>query len=268
MTITDRMVYQWDLSKGYEERTSFVHGFSKLPVIYAYRPEPYCKKIKTFRVRLEKLLSNYADCIDYHFFPLLKLIGDVEGFMGKVKDRMVKLTGEGADAQYLTWNQVPTTVELEMNTLFEKSYSMTNTPQISFEKLSGSGNALSGIAFDYVFLSTHLQVQNHAEVIGEFLQRRINFIVSALGAINPSEFSKASKTIDIDTDIVPYTLNNIDDKVSVAVKAVSGGVWSQRHGVMFAGNQDRIEEELAEIKEEQEEKRKAEMQKQAIKKGE
>ena len=25
--------------------------------------------------------------------------------MGKVKDRMVKLTGEGADAQYLTWNQ-------------------------------------------------------------------------------------------------------------------------------------------------------------------
>lgn len=27
--------------------------------------------------------------------------------MGKVKDRMVKLTGEGADAQYLTWNQVP-----------------------------------------------------------------------------------------------------------------------------------------------------------------
>lgn len=89
-----------------------------------------------------------------------------------------------------------------------------------------------------------------------------------MGAINPSEFSKASKTIDIDTDIVPYTLNNIDDKVSVAVKAVSGGVWSQRHGVMFAGNQDRIEEELAEIKEEQEEKRKAEMQKQAIKKGE
>ena len=55
-------------SKGYEERTPFTHGFPKLPVLYAYRPEPYCKKIKTFRVRLEKLLSNYADCIDYHSF--------------------------------------------------------------------------------------------------------------------------------------------------------------------------------------------------------
>ena len=268
MTITDKMVYQWDLAKGYEERTSFAHGFSKLPVLYAYRPEPYCKKIKTFRVRLEKLLSNYADCIDYHFFPLLKLIGDVEGFMGKVKDRMVKLTGEGADAQYLTWNQANDTVKFEVETLFEKAYSMTNTPQISFEKLSGAGNALSGVAFDYVFLSTHLQVQNHAEVIGEFLQRRVNFIVSALGSINPSEFNKASETIDISTEVVPYRLDNLEDKVNVAVKAVSGGVWSQRHGVMFAGNIDRIEEELVEIKEEQEEKRKAEIQKQAIKKGE
>ena len=250
MTITDRMVYQWDLSR-LEERPAFAHGFGKLPVIYAYRPEAYCEKIKTFRVRLEKLLSNYADCIDYHFFPLLKLIGDVEGFMGKVKDRMVKLTGEGADAQYLTWNQVPTTVELEMKTLFEKAYSMTNTPQISFEKLSGAGNALSGVAFDYVFLSTHLQVQNHAEVIGEFLQRRVNFIVSALGSINPTEFDKAAGTIDINTEIIPYRLDNIDDKVNTAVNAVSGGVWSRRHGVMFAGNADRVEEELAEIEEDQ-----------------
>ena len=34
-----------------------------------HRPEAYCEKIKTLRIRLEKLLSNYADCIDYHFFP-------------------------------------------------------------------------------------------------------------------------------------------------------------------------------------------------------
>ena len=30
---------------------------------------------------------------------------------------MVKLTGEGADAQYLTWNQVPDTVRFEAETL-------------------------------------------------------------------------------------------------------------------------------------------------------
>lgn len=250
MTITDKMVYQWDLSKGYEERSSFAHGFPKLPVIYAYRRETFCKKIKTFRVRLEKLLSNYADCIDYHFFPILQLIGDVEGFMGKVKDRMVKLTGQGAGASYLTWNQVPDTIKFEAETLTNMAYDMSNTPRISFETLKGVGKA-SGTAFRFMFMGAHMAVENHGEVIGEFLQRRVNFIVSALGSINPSEFNKVSQTIDIETDLVPYMIDDLDDKVSTAVSAVGGGIWSTREGIMFAGNADRVEEELAEIKEEQ-----------------
>ena len=46
-------------------------------------------------------------------------------------------------------------------------------------------------------------------------------------------------------------IDSVDDKVSTAVSAVNGGIWSTREGIMFAGNADRIEEELAEIKEEQ-----------------
>ena len=149
-----------------------------------------------------------------------------------------------------------------MDSLIEKIYSMTNTPRISFENLKGSGNALSGVAFDYVFLSTHLNVENLAEVIGEFMQRRVNFLVSALGSIN-SSLEKAAETIDIDVEIEPYRLDNIDDRVSTAVKAVSGNVWSQKHGVLFAGNADRLEEELQQIKEEQEEKQRMEIEKQS-----
>ena len=249
MTITDKMVYQWDLAKGYEERTSFAHGFPKLPVLYAYRPEPYCKKIKTFRVRLEKLLSNYADCIDYHFFPLLKLVGSVAGFAGKTKDRIVKLE-DGADAQYLTWNQVPETIRFEAETLTNNAYDMSNTPRISFETLKGVGKA-SGTAFRFMFMGAHMSVSNHAEVIGEFLQRRVNFLVSALGAINPTEFNKASQTIDIETDLVPFMIDSEDDNVNTAVRAVEGKIWSRREGIMFAGNADRVDEILKEIQEDE-----------------
>lgn len=86
------------------------------------------------------------------------------------------------------------------------------------------------------------------------MQRRVNFTVSALGSINPSEFSKASRTIDIDTDLVPYMIDDLNDKVGTAVSAVSGGVWSRREGIMFVGNEDRIEEELKEIEEENKQK--------------
>lgn len=250
MTVTKDMVYQWESDKGWELVTAFKHGFKKLPVLYCYRPEAYCNKIRTIRVRLEKLLSSYADCIDYHFFPILKLFGDVEKMSGEFRNRVVQLTGEGADAAYLTWNQASDPVKVEFENHFNQAYALTNTPRISFDQLQGSGNALSGVSFRYVFMGAHMSVENSAEDIGPFMQRRVNFLVSALGSIN-TNFEKASETIDVDVEIVPYMIDNVSDKVSTAVSAVNGGIWSRREGIIFAGNMDRIDEELKEIEEEQ-----------------
>ena len=260
MTITKDMVYQWELTSNWTDKGSFAHGFKKLPVIYMYRPEAYCEKIKSLRVRLEKLLSNYADCIDYHFFPILMLFGDVQNFSGEFKNRIVELTGQGANAQYLTWSQTSETVKLELDQLIEKIYSMTGTPRISFENLKGSGNILSGVAFRYAFMGAHMAVENHAEVVGEFIQRRVNFLISALGSINAS-LEAASETIDVDVQIQPYTIDNLMDNIEIAVKAIQGGVWSQKHGIMFAGNIDNLQDELNQIKEEQAEKQKNDVEK-------
>lgn len=130
MTITKDMVYQWELTSNWADKGSFAHGFKKMPVIYMYRPEAYCEKIKSLRVRLKKLLSSYADCIDYHFFPILMLFGNVENFSGEFKNRVVELTGEGANAQYLTWSQVSDTVKFEVETLLNQIYGLTNTSNL------------------------------------------------------------------------------------------------------------------------------------------
>lgn len=265
MTVTRDMVYQWETDREWKLVASFKHGFKKLPVLYCYRPEAYCNKIRTVRIRLEKLLSSYADCIDYHFFPILKLFGDVAKMSGEFRNRVVQLTGGDADAAYLTWNQASDPVKLEMESLTEKAYALANTPRISFENLKGTGNALSGEAFRYVFMGAHMAVENHSEVIGDFMQRRVNFLVSALGSIN-TNFEKASETVDVDVEVIPYMIDNISDKVSTAVSAVSGQIWSRREGIMFAGNADRIDEELKEIEEEQAQKQKIEIERQTMKK--
>lgn len=246
MCVTRDTVYQWELSNGWKEAGSFRHGFSKLPVLYMHRREAYCEKIKSLRIRLEKLLSSYADCIDYHFFPILMLFGDVEQLSGEFKNRVLQLTGLNANAQYLTWNQVPETVKYEAETLLSQIYSLTNTPRISFDSLKGTGNAVSGVAFDYVFMSTHLNVENLNETVGEFMQRRVNFLVSALGSVNAS-LSEASATADIEVKMQPYRLEDIAQKIDAAVRAVEGGVWSQRTAVLFAGNADSLKDELEEI---------------------
>lgn len=257
MTITDKMVYQWELDKEWTENAerSFAHNMPKLPVIYSNRRESLCSKIKPQRERLEKTLSGYADCLDNHYFPMLMLFGDLQPDMltGDVRNRMMQLTGDGANAQYLTWNQASDPIKVEIDTYFNEIYAMTNTPRISFDQLKGTGNALSGTAFKYVFMAAHMAVQNHAEELGQFFQRRVNFLTAAVGALNTS-LEEASKTIDIETEIVPFMIDSESDKVATAVAAVSGGVWSMEHGVAYASNYGEIQDELQQIKEEQKEK--------------
>lgn len=88
MCMTEDMVYNWELDSEWTDNGSFKHNFKKIPVIYSYRSEALCDKIHTIRVRIEKLLSGYADCIDYHFFPILMLFGDVTNFSGPMGHRV------------------------------------------------------------------------------------------------------------------------------------------------------------------------------------
>lgn len=261
MTVTKDMVYQWELDSNWQDKGSFRHNFKKMPIIYMYRSEAYCEKIKMLRIRLEKLLSNYADCIDYHFFPILMLFGDVEQLSGELKNRIVQITGISANAQYLTWNQVPETVKFEAETLLSQIYGLTNTPRISFDSLKGTGNAVSGVAFDYVFMSTHLNVENLNETVGEFMQRRINFLVSALGSLN-SNLAEAADTIDIDVQMQPYRLEDLAEKINTALKAKNGELWSQKRAITFVGNIDNVMDEIEQINEEQTEKQQNEISKQ------
>ena len=261
MTVTKDMVYQWELDSDWQDKGSFRHNFKKMPIIYMYRPEAYCEKIKTLRIRLEKLLSNYADCIDYHFFPILMLFGDVEQLSGELKNRIVQLTGMSANAQYLTWNQASETVKFEVETLLSQIYGLTNTPRISFDSLKGTGNAVSGVAFDYVFMSTHLNVENLNEVVGVFMQRRVNFLVSAIGSLN-SSLVEASETIDIDVQMQPYRLEDLAEKIDTAIKAKDGELWSQETAIAFVGNVDSVVDEVKKIQEEQAEKQRNEISKQ------
>ena len=74
-----------------------------------------------------------------------------------------------------------------------------------------------------------------------------------------AQYEKKKRTkfliTDIDSRLIltfkKFMIDDLNDKVTTAVSAVRGGIWSTREGIMFAGNSDRVEEELAEIKEEQ-----------------
>jgi hypothetical protein len=230
----------------------FKHGFGKIPVIYSYRPTTLCKNIKPIRERLEKQKSKFADCIDYNFAPRMVVEGDITGRPTKNNGDIVKIEG-GGKVYYLSWNQTPAAVKFEFDSLMQDAYGMTHTPRMTVESLQG----LAGTSFNYVFMPIHLAVDNHAEVIGEHIQRRTNFQISAIGGIN-AYYSDVAKTTEIDAELTEYKVEDMKANIEAATEAVAGGVASKKTGIILAGIVDNVEEEMKEMQEE--EKKEKEMQ--------
>lgn len=242
----------WEYSPGYP----FKHGFSKLPLIYAYRPEAFCANIKGIRESLETLTSDFSDAIRMNFFPKLILEGDlVNGGAENIgKSHMLKIQN-GGKAYYLDWHQTSDMVKAQMDNLMTKAYSLTNTPLISFDQLRGSGTFPSGTSFDYMFMATLFAADHHWEEMGEFYQRRANFLISAVGDLMPS-MKDASDTVEADVVQRPYRIEDLSKRITDAVNGVEGGVMSQKQGVMLVGIVDDYKTELEEIEADEEKKQK------------
>ena len=97
-------------------------------------------------------------------------------------------------------------------------------------------------------MGTELAVDNHAEIVGEYLQRRYNFLASAVSSLNPA-YEDAANTIDMDVEIQPFSIDDLQEKVRVATEACGQPVASLRTGVMLAGIVDNIDDEVREIEE-------------------
>ncbi|MCI2145839.1 MAG: phage portal protein [Bacteroidales bacterium] len=254
MYVDDKEVKVWTSSPDWtvDKSLSFQHHFGKIPVIYSYSPVTLCHNIKPMRESLEKLVSDYADCIDYNFYPKPVVEGDMVGVPTKENGDVIQIRN-GGKVYYLTWNQTPENAKLEFDFLMERIYSMTKTPRLSVDALKGIGQVPSGTSFKFIFMGTLLAVDNHAEIVGEHFQRRYNFLPAAIGSIN-SYYSKAAESIDIDAEVDPYTIDNLEEKVELAVKASGGAVASRKTGVIMAGIVDEVDDELREMQKEDDEK--------------
>ena len=251
MLVTDEQVYQvevgneadWTYSEGYP----FKHGFSKNPTIYRYRPESLCKNIAGARESLETLTSDYSDAIKMNFFPKLILEGDLAngGAENIGKSHLLKITS-GGKAYYLDWHQTSDMVKTQMDNLLLRCYSLTNTPLISFDQLKGSGTFPSGTSFEYMFMATLFAVDRHWEDMGEFFQRRVNFLVAAIGDLIPSA-KPASETLEVEVIQKPYRIEDLSKRITDASAGVNGGVMSRKEGVMLVGVADEFTDELEEI---------------------
>jgi len=247
---TDTEHRKWKRS---DSKWEVVEGFpkpiiiGKIPIIYGRQDFVEWEDVQVLIDRLETLLSNFADTNDYHSSPKIVVKGELLGFTQKGESgSILQLDGEGAEAKYLSWQHAPESVKLEIETLLRMVYTITQTPDISFDSVKGIG-AISGIALKLLFLDAHLKVQEKMEIFDDYLQRRMSILQSYIGKFN-TQLHSACESLTIEPEIIPYMIEDEQAKVKLLTDANGGKpVVSQKTSVQQLGWVDDIDAEYDQI---------------------
>jgi SPP1 family phage portal protein len=233
----------WEIVEGYPKPITI----GKIPVVYGRQDFVEWEDVQELINRLETLLSNFADTNDYHASPKIVVKGEVLGFAKKGESgAILQLEGDNADARYLSWEHAPESVKLEIETLLRMIYTITQTPDISFDSVKGIG-AISGIALKLLFLDAHLKVQEKMEIFDDYLQRRLCVIQAYIAQFNTG-LKAACESLAIEPEIVPYMIEDEKAKVDL-LKAANGerAIASQKSTVQMLGWATDTEKEYEQI---------------------
>lgn len=203
--------------KDIDQKTNILE---KIPIVYYDRDLPEWYDVQSLIERFETLMSNFSDQNDYFGSPMVLVKGKVEGFAEKGETGKILQLDPDADASYLTWDQAPEAIKLEKESLQELIFSMSQTPDISFQQMKALGNAISGNAIQLMFLDAALKALEHQEKFGDGIQRRINILKSAMSIISVSV--EKAKSMHIEPKFTFYSPKNYQEIVSTLVTAVGG----------------------------------------------
>jgi len=216
----------WALLEGYPKKVMI----GKIPVVYARQDDVEWSIVQGLIERLEELLSHFADTNDYHASPKIVVKGQILGWSKKGESgSIIEMDPEGS-AEYLTWSQAPESVKLEIDTLLRFIYTLTQTPDISWESVKGLGN-ISGRALRLLFMDAHLKVQDKTEIFDDYLQRRLSIQQAFLAVMNEKDkaYSNAAKTLQVEPQIEPYMLRDEESEVDEISTALGGKPFISRH---------------------------------------
>lgn len=259
---TKDKVYQLsDRSGNLKLENSPLHGFGKIPIVYLSQDKPEWFDVQSLIDRLEVSLSKHANSNDYAGHPILKIYGEISGMPDKNEDgKAIRLsqkeTHDGkvvsSDVQFLTHENAPDSVKLEQENLISFIYSLTSTPNLSFEALKGLGNGLSGKVLKMLLIDPILKAKMNEGENRTIIQRIINVFIS--GTITTTGKSLKNDINSTYFDIIFNSIipDDLDDIVEMVSKLREKGLISSKTAIETVGLVDNAQEEIDAINAEKE----------------
>lgn len=233
---------------GWELLKEEVNLFKKIPIIYCTQPGSEWEDVQTLIDRWEKTLSNHSDTNDYFASPMVKVTGEIKGFASKGESGKVIEMKEGADANYMAWDNAPKSLELEFKNLRSLIFDFSSTPDLSIEHMKSLGT-YSGIALKMLFLLALMKAADKEEIVGKYMQRRINLIRSAMAVININ--LKAATSLSVSPEFEYYLPKDEEGIINMLVSATGGKpIMTQEAAVRVNPLVSNDESEIEKLKEE------------------
>ena len=202
----------------------------KILVEYYCQKKPVWSDVQTIIDRHETLTSNHGGMNDKFGSPMLIIAGEIQGEIIDNKTGTVMQMENDGTAQYAELSSEPESISSEQKNLEKFIYTMSQTPNISFDQMLTIG-AMSGFAAEMLLTDPHMAVRTEEETFGIGLQRRLNIIKAAIGALINTSLAGEAKTVQLKPVITPYLPQNTTEMVDNLSIAVTGGIMSKETAV-------------------------------------
>lgn len=202
----------------------------KILVEYYQQTAPVWNNVQTMIDRHEEVTSNHGDMNNKFGAPIFVIAGEFSSEVDNNKTGSILQLENGATADYAQLSSEPASIKLEQDNLDKYIHKMSQTPNISFDQMLTIGQ-MSGFAATMLFTDPHMAVRKEEETFGIGLQRRLNIIKHAIGALIDVSMVSEAKMVQLKPVITPYIPQNDTEKVDNLTVAKTGGIISTETAV-------------------------------------
>lgn len=234
-----------------------LHGFDRIPIVYLNQDEPEWFDVKEMIDRIEVSISKLGASNDYSAYPLLQIFGEITSLPDKNDDGKILRFPTKVDpetkqvihgkAEFLTAENSVESSKLELESLKAFIYSISHTPDLSFDNVKGLGN-VSAVALKLLFLDAVIKATMNEGENRTMIERIVNIIIS--GIVNTTNTTLTKEAQSLYFDIIFNSI--IPEDVQAATDIIKGlkeaGLMSTITAIKLIDMVDNPEEELNLIK--------------------
>lgn len=232
------------------------HGFDRIPIVYVDQLEPEWFDVKEMIDRYEVAVSKLGASVDYSAYPLLQVFGEIASMpdkddAGKILRFPIKVDENGKEhhgkAEFLSSNDAIESAKFELENLKNLIYSISHTPDLSFDNVKGLGN-VSAVALKLLFLDAVIKARMNEGDNRTMIERILNIITSGITKTTNTALVSESQQLIFDIIFNSIVPDDVQSATDIIIKLKESKLLSSETALKLIDLVEDPEQEMELIK--------------------